>query len=325
MGGFAWFQDGVTYGGADMATYNALSHPRGSILHLFSGAPDFTLNSDQAARTVKVEAGSALVGHANGGGTWVWSPGDTLAIPAPSNLNSRRDLIIARLTDAAADGIDGVAVEIIEGTPDTVPVAPERPENAVALGWVDVPKATTTFTITPTRHTGQYRDQAIAAAPGTVAVDWGGQLPEASAFRPGAVCVDLGTNQRWTCTKSGTWFTADPGPWRQATLQNVTAKDGTTVKVSGELWLRETSTRWDLSGQVIFTPAKPLGLVTVGMAPKEISRPRQNTYGATALTFLTLGVGRIALMTNGSIEFGSDGAMGNMYLNETLAKSPWNS
>lgn len=327
MAGFAWFQDGSSYGGSDLASFNALVGPRQGFLHLFASAGEFLLSSDQTNRAVVVGAGNVLIGHPSAGATWAWSPGATLAVGTASNDNPRRDLIVARLAVAGTDGTNGVAVELIPGTPSATPAAPARPDNAVALGWVDVPRATTTISATPTRHTGQYRDQGVMSAPGAVAVDWAGQLPSASAARVGAVVYDMGTNQRWVRKADATWFTADPGPWRTVTLQNFQTSDGTSVTTSGTLYIRESSTKWELSGRLDFTPVRTVGgLAIVGTAPTTITRPTIHTYGTSGQTFApaTGGAARIALTTTGTVELGAVGALATLYCNVQLSKSPHN-
>ncbi|MFE9767055.1 hypothetical protein ACFYPC_21460 [Streptomyces sp. NPDC005808] len=327
MAGFAWFQEGVTYGGNDLANFNSLSVPRLGMTHLFASTSEFLLNSDQTARTVSVGAGNVLIGLSSGGATWAWSDAATVAVPTASSVNPRRDLIVARLTTAAADGVNGIAVELIQGTPAATPAAPARPANAVALGWVDVPKAMTTFTITVTRYQGQYRDQAALAGRGTIAIDWAGQLPSASSVSVGASVYDVGTNQRWVRTADNGWFTADPGPWKLCTPQNVQASDGTNITVTGTLYVREDSTKWELSGQLNFSPSKDIGkLVVPALLPSGITRPTTNTYGSSGQSYGSnnSGVGRLALMTNGSIEFGADESVANVYINESFSKSPWN-
>ncbi|MFE6159814.1 hypothetical protein ACFQ7F_12985 [Streptomyces sp. NPDC056486] len=328
MAGFAWFQEGTTYGAADLASFNAQMFPMNGFAHLLGSTSQFLLNSDQTARTVAVGAGNAAISNPSGGVTWAWSPGGTVAVPAASSVNPRRDLIVARLMTKAIDGANGVAVELIAGSPAATPSAPTRPDNAVALGWVDVPKSSTAFTLTVTRHTGQYRDQGVISGPGTIGIDWAGQLPSGSAVRAGAIVVDLGTNQRWMRTNAGTWFTTDPGPWRACTLQNVQAKDGTNVTVGGVLYVREDSTKWELSGQLTFAPSTNLAqLVLPALLPSGVTRPTQNTYGASGQTFgstSTGGVGRIALMSNGAVEYGNDGTISNLYVNEQFSKSPYN-
>jgi hypothetical protein len=327
MAGFVWFQDGVSYGGSDLANFNNLNMPRMGFINLFAGASEFLMTGDQTARTVTVGSGNALIGRPAGGAAWAWSPGATVAVPVASNDNPRRDLIVARVTTSAIDGTNGVAVEIIAGTPAASPVAPARPDNAIALGWVDVPKATTTFTLTATRYTGQYRDQGIMSAPGTVGIDWAGQLPSASAVRVGATVVDLGTNQRWLRTAGSTWFTSDPGPWRAVTLQNYQTSDATNVTVSGTLYVRESSTMWELSGRVDFSPAKaPIQLVIIGTTPTTITRPTAHTYAPSGQTFFsaTGGDARIALTTAGALEMGAVGAISALYCNVQMSKSPFN-
>jgi hypothetical protein len=192
---------------------------------------------------------------------------------------------------------------------------------------VDVPKATTTFTLTVVRTSGDYADQA-ALANGHLAIDWGGVLPSASAFPVGFALYDYGTNQRWVRTADQEWHTSDPGPWKTCTPQNVQAKDGTNVTVTGTLYVRESSNMWELSGQLNFSPSKDIDQLTyVALLPSGITRPTQNTYGSSGQTYGSTsagGVGRIALMSSGTIEYGNDGVIANLYINETFTKSPWN-
>ncbi|WP_433858233.1 hypothetical protein [Streptomyces kronopolitis] len=328
MAGFAWFQDGSSYPADDLANWLSVMTPRGTLKHLFTSTSQFLANSDQTTRTIAVGSGNALIGGTPGGATWAWSPAVTLSVPAASTTNPRKDLIVARLTTKTADGSNGLAVELIQGTPAATPAAPTRPNNAVALCVVDVPKSSTTFTLTVVRTTGQYADQA-AYAGGCVAIDWGGTLPAASAFPVGFTLYDYGTNQRWVRRDNSTWFTADPGPWKACTPQNVQAKDGTNVTVTGALYVRESSNGWELSGQLGFSPSKDLDtLTTPALLPSGITRPTQNTYGASGQTYGTTsagGVGRLALMTNGTVEYGNDGNIANLYINEQFSKSPWNS
>jgi hypothetical protein len=327
MSSFAWFQDGVGYGAADLANWQSVMVPRGSLSHLFSSTTQFLANSNQTNRTVAVGSGNVLIGGASSGGTWAWSSGDTIAIPTASNDNPRKDLIVARLTTSAVDGSNGLAIELVQGTPAASPVVPTRPANSVALCVVDVPKATTTFTITVVRHTGQYQDQGTLAN-GHVAIDWAGVLPSASAFPVGFTLYDLGTNQRWVRTNAGAWHPSDPGPWKTCTLQNVQAKDGTNITVTGTLYIRESSNGWELSGQINMSPSKDIDqLVIPALMPSGITRPTQNTYGSSGQSYGTTnsGVGRLALMANGSIEYGADASVANVYVNESFSKSPWNS
>ncbi|CAA07115.1 gp45 [Lomovskayavirus C31] len=328
MSSFAWFQDGVGYGASQLADWQVIATARGGFRHVFKTTSEFLSNSNQTARTVAVGSGTVLIGGTAGGGTWAWSSGETVAIPAASNTNPRKDLIVARLTTSAADGFNGLAIEVVQGTPAASPTVPTRPDNAAAIAIVDVPKASTTFTLTVCRTSGQYTDQA-AYGNGSLCIDWAAVLPSPSAFPVGFTLYDSGTNQTWVRLDSGDWFTKDPGPWKKCTPQNVQAKDGTNVTVTGDLYVRESSLGWELSGQLNFSPSKDLEvLVYVATLPTGITRPTQNTYGASGQTYGSTsagGVGRIALMSSGSIEYGCDGVIANLYVNEQFSKSPWNS
>ncbi|QBZ73384.1 minor tail protein [Streptomyces phage Heather] len=328
MGSFAWFQDGVGYGGTDLANWQSLLLPRGSLKHLFSDTSGFAATSNLGNRTVSVASGNVLIGGVSSGGTWAWSDAATIAVPTASNDNPRKDLIVARLTTAAVDGINGLAVELIPGTPAVSPVAPARPDNAVALSIVDVPKASTTFTTTPVRYTGQYADQATFAN-GHVAISWA-TLPTATAFPVGFTLYNITTNQRWVRRNDGTWYTTDPGPWLSATFQPYVGLGSVTTTPSGNLYIRESSACWELSGQVNLTPSNgnPNGLKVIGQMPAGITRPAVNVYATVAQTYNATygGWARFGLMANGSIEWGAPatGAVGTIYLSATYPKNPLN-
>ncbi|MFH9802812.1 hypothetical protein ACH4M0_11300 [Streptomyces albidoflavus] len=328
MSSFAWFQDGVGYGASQLAEWQALLNARGAFRHVFKSTSEFLSNSNQSNRTVAVGAGSVLVGSSTGGASWGWSSGETVAIPAASNDNPRKDLIVARLITADGDGSNGLAIELVQGTAASSPQVPARPDMAVALGVVDVPRASTTFTLTVVRTSGAYTDQAAFTNSGIPSVDWGGTLPSPAAFPVGFTLYDSGTNQRWVRRASGEWFTADPGPWKLCTPQNVQAANGTNITVTGSLYVRESSNGWELSGQLNFSPGVDIDqLVRVALLPSGITRPTQNTYGAAAQTFgstSSSGTGRVALMANGAVEYGCDGTIANLYANEQFTKSPWN-
>ncbi|MGW9280707.1 hypothetical protein ACWGSA_00750 [Streptomyces diastaticus] len=328
MSSFAWFQDGVGYGAAQLAEWQAVVNAGGAFRHVFRSTSEFLSNSNQSARTVAVGPGMVFVGSSTGGGTWARTSGETVSIPAASNNNPRKDLIVARLITSEADGSNGLAVEVVQGTAASSPQVPARPENAVAIAVVDVPRASTTFSLSVVRTTGVYTDQAAFSNSGVPTIDWGGTLPSPAAFPVGYTLYDSGTNQRWVRRSSGEWFTSDPGPWKACTPQNVQAKDGTNITVTGSLYVRESSNGWELSGQLNFSPAMDIDqLVRPALLPSGVSRPTQNTYGAAGQTFGSTsvsGTGRIALMANGAVEYGCDGTIANLYVNEQFSKSPWN-
>ncbi|MEU8791563.1 hypothetical protein [Streptomyces sp. NPDC048643] len=326
MGSFGWFQDGVGYGASDLGNWHNLMLPRGGFKHVFASTSGFLASSNQTARTVAIGAGSVLLGSATNAATWVYSDGVTVAIPTASNDNPRRDLIVVRVATAAADGANGAVIEVVQGTPAASPQAPERPESAAVIAIVDVPKATTTFTVTAARATGPYTDQA-ALANGHLAINWAGVLPSPAAFPVGFTLYDYGTNQRWVRRSAGDWFTTDPGPWRLCTLSNIQASDGTSVAVSGTLYARESSTAWELSGRVDFTPGKNIGaLVNVGAIPASMSRPSVHTYASISQSWSTTtgASARLAITNTGALELGSVGTLTVLYVNVQYSKSPWN-
>ncbi|MGY5131278.1 hypothetical protein ACWGJW_02455 [Streptomyces nigrescens] len=318
-----WFQDGTTYTGADMQRYNACLFGDTGGCHLFQAAGDFNVTSDQVARTLTVSAGQVLVYSGGGYRLADKSTSTTLSVSAPSSLNPRVDLVVARL-----DASNNVIVEILDGTPAASPVSVNRPANSVGLAAITVPKATTTFTVTQARFTGQYADQLLSPSPGHFASKWpSGTLPNPSGFRTGATIHDLTNNQRWTKRDSGAWWTTDMGPWRTVTLKNFDA-DGTAITTTGTLYARESSEAWEFSGQATFSPG--IDFTTLNRfanVPSSIAFPTQNTYGGSGQTFgagATSGLVRFGFMTTGELEIQSDGVISNLYTNVRLAKSPWN-
>lgn len=325
MGSFAWFQDGVGYGAKELATWNALLLQRGAFRHVFASTGEFAATANQGTRSLAVGAGSVLVGAETSGGTWAWSSGETLSVPAASNDNPRKDLVVARLVTADEDGVNGLAIELIQGTPAASPQVPDRPVGAVALYVLESPRATTTFTVTDVRVSADYQDQATQSN-GSLAIDWAGVLPSAAAFPVGFTLYDYGTNQRWVRKADQTWFTSDPGPWRACTLQSVEASDGTIISVSGELWMREDSTRWEIAGNLTLSPSQdPKKLYVPATMPAGITRPKQNACAAIGQSWGSVqgGVGRLCLLTRGVVELGTTGSTPNIYVDVTLPKSPW--
>lgn len=330
MSSFAWFQDGVGYGAAQLAEWQGVTSERGGFRHVFKSTSEFLANSNQTNRTVAVGAGTVLVGSTTAGGTWAWSSGDTVAVPTASNDNPRKDLIVARLVKADPDGANGLEIELIQGVAASAPQVPERPDMAAAIAIVDVPKASTTFTLSVVRTSGFFTDQAAYSNSGLPAIDWAGVLPSAAAFPVGFTLYDFGTNQRWVRRADGVWWTTDFGPWKSVALQNFQV--GTTnITTSGALWVRESSTCWELSGRADFSPSfTPTGLVSsIGSVPTSVSRPTQHTYTMVGQTYgatASINGSRLALTTSGGLELGADGG-GNiaaLYVNAQLSKSPFN-
>ncbi|MGY1440164.1 hypothetical protein [Streptomyces reniochalinae] len=323
MANYTYFQEGSTYGEEDLTRFNKLWLGDSSGAHLITSGGGFSISSNTDDRTVKVNPGKAFIYDGVGGYYAVETTATSYVdVATASTANPRRDLVYLQMTST------GPEIKIATGTPAASPTAPARPAKSIALCWVDVPKNSLTFTGTPTRYTGQYRDQMLIPGPGVFAVDWAGELPDASGFRHGATVYCMSNNQRWTRTAAGKRHTTDPGPWFKCTPQNVAAKDGTNITVTGDLYIRESSTEWELSGQLSLSPSKDLEtLVLLARVPDQVSRPTQNTYGASGQTYGSTsagGTGRIALMTSGQIEYGSDGVIANLYCNEQFSKSPWN-
>ncbi|WP_328691151.1 hypothetical protein OG879_31415 [Streptomyces caniferus] len=324
MASTVWYQDGVSYLGADMARFNALWVGDSNGAHLFPDTVDFTTSNNQTDRTVTVNPGRVYVYSSGGYECAQVTTGTVLDVAAPSTLNPRLDLVVVRV----ATGGQAV-VEILTGTPAATPVAPARPAKSVAVATVLVPKATTTFTVTATRYTGQYADQLLAPSAGRFATKWAsGSKPSPAGFRVGAVLHELTYNQRWVKNDAGAWFTTDPGPWRTVALKNFDA-DGTAITTTGTLYARESSTEWEFSGQATFSPSVDYTTLNrFATVPSTIDYPTQNTYGASGQTYgstATSGLVRFGFMTTGELEIQSDGVISNLYVNVRLSKSPWNS
>lgn len=330
MSSFAWFQNGVGYGAPELANWHGLIHQRGGFKHVFASTSEFLANSNQGNRTVAVGAGNVLVGSPTSGATWAWSSGQTVAIPTASNDNPRKDLIVARLTTSAVEGSNGLDIQVIQGTAAASPQVPARPDNCVALCVVDVPKATTTFTLTVVRTSGAYADQC-AMANGHMSIDWAGVLPSPASFPVGFTLYDYGTNQRWVRRSAGDWYTADFSPWVLVTPQNFQV-GATNITTSGTLYARESSAYWEFSGRVDFSPSwTPTGIVSsIGSVPSSVSRPTQHTYTIVGESYSAGskngGTARMAYTTTGGVELAADpnGAISALYVNAQLSKSPFN-
>src|SRR5690606_25959569 len=119
-----------------------------------------------------------------------------------------------------------------------------------------------------------------------------------------------------------------PISWRTCTLQSVQTSTGQTVTFTGALYIRESSDCWELSGQLnTSVTADFKNLIIPALIPTGISRPKQNTYAAGAQTFGATsagGIGRIALMANGGIEYANNGNVNALYVNTRFVKSPHN-
>lgn len=328
MSSFAWFQDGVGYGATDLAGWQSLLFPRGQFKHLFANTGQFPSTPNLGNRTVAIGAGSVFIGGPTSGGTWAYSDGGTIAVPTASNDNPRKDLIVARLTTMAADGVNGLAIQVVQGTPAATPVLPTRPDYSAVLCVIDVPKASTTFTVTPSMFNGTYTDQATVAN-GHLAVNWA-SLPVATAFPVGFTLYNIATNQRWIRTTGGTWYTTDPGPWFASTFQSYNGLSNVLTTPSGNLYIRETSTAWELQGQVNLSPSNghPNGLQIIGQMHASVSRPLVNVFGSCAQTHNLAygGTCRIGLLTSGAIQWGAapTGAVGNIYVATSIPKTPLN-
>lgn len=85
-----------------------------------------------------------------------------LTIAASHATLDRRDLVVAEVRDAAFSGVStDWRIRVITGTPDSVPVTPTEPSNAVALAVVQVPGASTSV---PDANILDYRPYATAGS-----------------------------------------------------------------------------------------------------------------------------------------------------------------
>jgi len=103
-----------------------------------------------------------------------------VAIAAADPTNPRKDLIVAKLQDAAySGGTNAASIVAVTGTPAGSPAEPAVPANAWVLAMVDVPALDTAITnsqITD-RRTSQTNQKGQAAALGGVVVCTSGNRP----------------------------------------------------------------------------------------------------------------------------------------------------
>ncbi|GEB50451.1 hypothetical protein [Streptomyces cacaoi] len=320
MADFVYFRDGETYSAAQMSVYTDMVLTDGGGGHLLASVGHFAPRADTGSRSVVVASGTAYLALVGGGHRPLASAGGSVEVPA-STGTPRRDLVVLR-----TDGTQ-VLYELIRGSGSK---APDRPAEALAVAWVDI-TATGQFSIRDVRFSGAYKDQFLSPAPGVVGVDWGGVLPDISLFRRGAQCVDIGTGQRWTAHDES-WHTPDFGPWKEVSLvRSFTDSKAGTITPTGELYIRESSDSWQISGRVGIVYSKDEAGIAwgdyhvIGYAPESITRPIANAYAAAGQTITVNGpVCRIALRKDLSIEAATVGHVRNLYINTSLAKDPYN-
>lgn len=117
-----------------------------------SGSGDLAVTqSGTPAMSVSVAAGKAVVSgteNANQGQYAVWNDAaKTLTISAADGSNPRRDIIVARIKDAAYSGASNTfTLEVITGTPAASPSDPTIPANCLQLARVAVAAGASSIT-----------------------------------------------------------------------------------------------------------------------------------------------------------------------------------
>lgn len=204
--------------------------------------------------TVNVAGGQVIIPGTEGSfqGSYVIENRGTLnvAIAAADATNPRKDLIVAKVQDAAYSGASNVAsIVVVTGTPAGSPAEPAVPNNAWVLAMIDVPALDTTITnsqITDRRASTTNGQAGRAAALGGVIV-----LPTgAGAFPPslmGRVVYEQSTNAlvcndgtNWLQSKRTLGFaevTADQGPITTevdltSLTTTVTVRAGSRIRIS---------------------------------------------------------------------------------------------
>ena len=205
--------------------------------------------------TVRVADGNAVIKCTESGGDGMYAVRNdasfNITISAAHATNTRRDLIVARVRDAAY----GVAVtsawalEVITGTPAASPVDPAVPDNCLVLARITLPGAASTVTnayITDLRAGYSSNGQA------GFATAIGGVVPCTSTTRPttglytGLLIMEIDTNIIYRYNSSATWVKMSEGS--TATVGTISLSSGWVDY--GGLYSSLSLTR-DLQGQVV--------------------------------------------------------------------------
>jgi|SRR5215207_10105348 len=121
---------------------------------------------------------------------------ETVTLGAGDGTNPRKDLIVARVKDAALSGaVNAFAVEVVAGTPAASPAEPSVAgiPNALVLAMVDVPAGDTAIAnaqITDRRYASA---KGLAAARGAPIITTGGTAnwPVLAGFPEGQLLYDM--------------------------------------------------------------------------------------------------------------------------------------
>ncbi|SRR6266536_548975 len=127
--------------------------------------------------TVNVASGKVIIPGTEGAnqGVYVVENIGTLnvALAAADPTNARKDLIVAKVQDAAySGGVNAASIVAVTGTPAGSPVEPATPANAWVLAMIDVPALDTAITnsqITDRRTTGTGQKGRASALGGAIA------------------------------------------------------------------------------------------------------------------------------------------------------------
>jgi hypothetical protein len=169
--GFVFIQSGGETAERARRALAALSGLRGGVVAagdlavVENGTPNMSVN---------VAGGQVIIPGTEGSfqGSYVIENRGTLnvAIAAADATNPRKDLIVAKVQDAAYSGVSNVAsIVVVTGTPAGSPVEPAVPNNAWVLAMIDVPALDTAITnsqITDRRTSATNSQQGRAAALG---------------------------------------------------------------------------------------------------------------------------------------------------------------
>jgi hypothetical protein len=242
----AWMEAGTYLAQQDRQALMALMTPNPSGLFAplggvrpASGTPMGVAAQSSPNMSVSVSSGTVFVPAAiaaNAGWACLNNGARTVTIAAANPSHPRIDLIVAHVYDATDDvgPTSSWALEAVQGTPATSPVAPAQPTNSLVLATVAVASGATSIT------SGNITDKR------TWSVALGGVLPVLSTALPASpypgqmvYCADTGKVLVWQGPASpspSSWQSPGTGmgPWGAAQSAAITwINDGSWRVISG--------------------------------------------------------------------------------------------
>lgn len=208
------------------------------------------------------------------------------ALTARNGTNPRIDLVIIRYLDTDVVGTHGAytgRVEVIAGTPGSVPGVPTLPSMAVELARVTVPVLGGGAATVDLSH----RTYATALG-GDMAVPTSSMLPASAAKGQRAVALDTLVRYTWDATA---WRAIDPRILRGTATVSVGATTGeqsTSVTFTPAFASAPRVTVQQRQGSSLFYAARPGSIATSGFT---LFAEKAGTSGSTTIAVDWIAVG----------------------------------